>query len=177
VKIQIIGYSGAGKSTLAAQLGALYGIPVLHLDNLHWYGNWQERPDDEMNALAEAFLKAHESWVIDGNYSRIAPTRFEESDMTVFFDFGRLRCFLSAWRRYRAYRGMARESCPCPEKFDREFRRWILKDSRTKKHQMRHRDNLNKTNGKKIVLRNRRAAKRLFATLTAEHLLTKESNK
>ena len=41
MKIQIIGYGGAGKSTLAKRFGALYGIPVLHLDNLHksWYNN------------------------------------------------------------------------------------------------------------------------------------------
>ncbi len=165
MKVQIIGYSGSGKSTLAASLGACLGLPVLHLDNAHWYGSWQERPDDEMSALVESFLNQHENWIIDGNYSRIAPQRFEESDITIFFDFGRIFCFFSAWRRYRNYRGTARESCPCPEKFDREFRRWILKDSRTKKRRRQHLDNLSKTKGQQIILKNRREANAFLADI------------
>ncbi len=162
MKIQIIGYSGSGKSTLAKALGEIYQIPVLHLDNLHWFGNWQERPDAEMSALLEAFLNEHTEWVIDGNYSRIAPTRFEESDMTVFLDFGRIPCYLSAWRRYRTYRGTARDSCPCPEKLDHTFRRWLLFDGRTKKRKAQHRQNLSKTKGLQIVLKNRKEVKKFL---------------
>ena len=171
MKIQIIGYSGAGKSTLAKRLGALYGIPVLHLDNLHFYGDWQERPNSEMNTLAEAFLNEHEGWVIDGNYYRIAPTRFEESDMTVFLHFGRLRCFLAAWRRYRQHKGTARDSCPCEEKFDRAFRRWLWRDGRTKERHQKHCAHLQKTRGEQIVLRNRKELNGLVKRLTQEHFL------
>lgn len=167
MKIQIIGYSGAGKSTLATKLGALYGIPVLHLDNLHWYGQWQERPDDEMSALLESFLNEQKSWVIDGNYFRIAPQRFTESDMTVFLHFGRLPCFLYAWRRYRQNKGKARESCPCPEKFDRDFRRWLWHDGRTQKRQTRYFEHLAKTGGQRVVLKNRREVNAFFTALTA----------
>ena len=168
MKIQIIGYSGSGKSTLAAALGRLYDLPVLHLDNTHWYGTWQERPDSEMSTLVADFMNANRGgWVIDGNYSRIAPARFAESDMTVFLDFGRLRCFFSAWRRYRKWRGTPRESCPCPEKFDKEFRRWLLFDGRTRERRAKHLENLAKTSGKQIILKNRAAVKRFIAALQA----------
>lgn len=69
MRIAIIGYSGSGKSTLAAQLGQSYGVPVLHLDSVHWLPGWVERAREEEKALVRAFLDQNESWVIDGNYS------------------------------------------------------------------------------------------------------------
>lgn len=175
MKIQIIGYSGSGKSTMAARLGELLEIPVLHLDNLHWYGNWQEQSDAEMSALTEAFLNGNDDWVIDGNYSCIAPDRFRQSDITLFFDFGRIPCFLAALGRYRRYRGKARESCPCPEKFDRTFRHWLLVAGRTGARRSQHQKNLALTAGKQIVLKNRRQAERFFAAFAA-HYQDKECN-
>ena len=167
MKIQIIGYSGAGKSTLATKLGELYDIPVLHLDNLHWYGQWQEHTDDDMTAQLETFLNEQESWVIDGNYFRIAPQRFTMSDITVFLDFGKCSCFLAAWHRYRQNKGKPRESCPCPEKFDRDFRRWLWHDGRTQKRKLRYRDHLAKATGLKVVLKNRRQVNAFLKDLTA----------
>lgn len=174
MKIQIIGYGGSGKSTLAKRLGDIYDIPVVHLDNLHFEGNWQERPDAEMGALLEAFLNEHDEWVIDGNYSHIAPRRFSESDMTIFLNFERVRCFLSAWHRYRTYRGRARESCPCPEKFDRTFRHWLLFGGRTKKRRAQHWQNLSKTKGQQIVLKTRKEV-RLFLSDLEKQLQPKEN--
>ena len=40
MRIAVIGYSGAGKSTLARALGARYGVPVLHMDRVHWAPGW-----------------------------------------------------------------------------------------------------------------------------------------
>ena len=156
MKIQIIGYGGSGKSTLAQELGALYGVPVLHLDNTKFYGDWQEYSFEEQNAVVERFLEEHDSWIIDGNYSSIAPRRFAESDMTVFLDLNRIFCFFSAWRRYLKYRGRARESCPCTEKFDRAFRRWLLVGGRTRAKAEKLRRLLAKTAGERVVLKNRR---------------------
>ncbi len=162
MKIQIIGYSGSGKSTLAAALGRICGVPVLHLDTVKFYGNWQERSEEEQTATVEQFLAENEGWVIDGNYTAIAPERFAQSDMTVYMNFNRVVCFLSAWRRYRKYRGRARGSCPCPEKFDKEFRRWVWRDGRTAARKQKHMENLRRTSGAQVILKNRRQANRFL---------------
>ena len=159
MKIQIIGYGGSGKSTLARELGALYGAPVLHLDNTKFYGDWQEYSFEEQNAAVERFLQEHDCWIIDGNYSRVATHRFAESDMTVFLDLNRVCCFFSAWRRYLKYRGRARGSCPCTEKFDAEFRRWLLFDGRTRARKAKLLQLLAQTKGQQIVLTSRRAVR------------------
>lgn len=57
MKIAILGYSGAGKSTLAARLGELYGLPVLHLDRVHFIPNWQERETSEKRRIVENFMR------------------------------------------------------------------------------------------------------------------------
>ena len=62
MRIAVIGYSGSGKSTLAARLGAAYGVPVLHLDSVHWLPGWVERPREEEKALVRAFLDQNASW-------------------------------------------------------------------------------------------------------------------
>lgn len=158
MKIQIIGYSGSGKSTLARQLGEIAGIPVLHLDSTHFYGDWQERDAEEQAAIVREFISANDSWVIDGNYTSVATERFALTDLTIFLDFNRLFCFFSAYRRSRKYRGVARPDLGMPEKFDRSFRRWLLIDGRTKERKQKHASNLNATSGQKVVLKNRRQA-------------------
>ena len=44
MKIAILGTSGSGKSTLAKRLGEAYGLPVLHMDTVHFLPGWVERP-------------------------------------------------------------------------------------------------------------------------------------
>ena len=163
MKIQIIGYSGSGKSTLARRLGEIANLPVLHLDNTHFYGDWQERTADEQAEIVRAFLSANDSWVIDGNFTSIATERFEMTDITIFLDFGKWRCFWSAYRRARKYRNTCRPDLPCPDKFDRSFRRWLLIDGRTHERKQKHLSNLNATNGRKVILKNRRQV-RAFLT-------------
>ncbi len=157
MKIQIIGYSGSGKSTLARKLADFYGIPCLHLDCVQFYGDWQERSKEEQNEIVRRFLAENDSWVIDGNYSRVAPERFSMSDLTVYLNYNRFYCYRKAKERYRTYKGRARESCPCDEKFDHTFRRWLLWDGRKRERRKRNRKNLEKTQGEKKMFRNVRA--------------------
>ncbi|MGN1001823.1 MAG: DNA topology modulation protein FlaR [Oscillospiraceae bacterium] len=159
MKIQIIGYSGSGKSTLAAALGERLGLPVLHLDTVHFYGHWQERSPEEMAARVRRFLAENRGWVIDGNYSGVAPERFGMSDMTVFLDINRVTCFFAALGRYRTYRGKCRESCGCPEKFDREFIRWLLWEGRGRE---KKRAMLEKCPGERVILKSRRQVRRFL---------------
>ena len=163
MKIQIIGYSGSGKSTLARRLGEIANIPVLHLDNTHFYGDWQERDAVEQSAIVHAFIAENDSWIIDGNYSSVATERFAMTDITIFMDFPRWHCFWAAYRRSRKYRGKSRPDLPCPEKFDRSFRRWILIDSRKKMFRQKVQNDLNATSGRKVVLKNRRQVETFVA--------------
>lgn len=160
MKIQIIGYAGSGKSTLARQLGDIANIPVLHLDNTHFYGDWQERTVEEQAEIVRDFMRANDSWILDGNYTAVAPERFGMTDITIFMDFGRWRCFWAAYRRSRKYRNKSRPDLPCTEKFDKSFRRWILIDGRAKEYRVKTLNNLNATDGRKVVLKNRRQVRK-----------------
>lgn len=156
MKIQIIGYAGSGKSTLAKKLGLFYNIPYLHLDNVQFYGNWQERSKVEQNKIVDKFLEDNNEWVIDGNYSIVSSKRFEISDITIFLSYNRFYCYRMCKKRYKMYKHTPRESCPCKEKFDSEFKKWILLTGRTKKRRSKHIENLNKTNGEKLIFKNRK---------------------
>lgn len=113
MKIAILGTSGSGKSTLAKRLGERYGLPVLHMDTVH-------------------FLPG---WVIDGNYSKTCyARRLKEADKIIVLWFSPLVCLWRAIRRWQQNKGRVRESSApgCEEKIDAEFVRWILHDGRTK---------------------------------------------
>ena len=75
MKIAILGLSGSGKSTLAKQLGSFYHAPVLHLDAVHFLPGWVERVPGEEEQLVTSFLDTHNSWVMDGNYTKTCYAR------------------------------------------------------------------------------------------------------
>lgn len=156
MKIQIIGYSGSGKSTLAKKLSEFYNIPCLYLDTVKYYGNWEARSVEEQTSIVQSFLDDNDSWVIDGNYTKICPSRFENSDMTIYLNYNRFFCYRMCKKRYKLYKDSPRESCNCNEKLDKEFKNWILWDGRTKERKEKHIKHLNKTNGEKLIFKNRR---------------------
>lgn len=159
MKIAIIGYSGAGKSTLADRLGKDSGCAVLHLDQIHFAGSWVERTDAEMVADTAQFMEK-ESWIIDGNYSRVLyQQRMEEADQIIILDFNRYSCLWRAFCRYRTYRGTTRPdmAAGCIEKFDWEFIRWILWEGRSRNAQKRYHRVRAAYPQKTIVLKNQKA--------------------
>ena len=109
MKIAIVGYSGSGKSTLARKLAELYQIDVLHFDTIQFLPDWVIRSEDEKNKLTEAFLDAHDSWLIDGNYSKLFYERRMAEGCKEKFDFEFVKWILWEGRTKRArerYRGM-----------------------------------------------------------------------
>ncbi|WP_349775075.1 AAA family ATPase [Frigidibacter sp. SD6-1] len=56
-RIMIIGQPGAGKSTLAAALGQRTGLPVIHIDHIHWQPGWIERSSDEKTRLCNVAVQ------------------------------------------------------------------------------------------------------------------------
>lgn len=114
-RIMIIGQCGSGKSTLAQRLGERTGLPVIHIDKIHWQPGWVERSKDEKTRLCLE-VEQHEQWVFEGGHSATWPSRLARADMVVWIDLPvglRLRRViwrsLSGWRRSRP--DMA-EGCP-----------------------------------------------------------------
>ena len=159
MKIAVLGFSGSGKSTLAKKLAEHHGIPVLYLDTVQWLPGWVAQKKEIKDAKIREFLDTHAEWVIDGNYSRFSfERRMEEADQIVILRFGRIACLWRAFRRQVKYRGRSRESMTvgCPEKMDREFIRWILRDGRTKQACGRLDGIVSQYAEKTVVLKNQR---------------------
>ena len=134
MKICIVGHSGSGKSTLAKNLASHYNIPVLHMDAYQFLPGWIEREKKEFKNIMADFLNQNDNWVIDGNYRRITPERFQLADMIIYLDFNRFFCLKSVISRYKKNKGKARNDMAegCAEKLDFEFIKWVLYKGRTK---------------------------------------------
>lgn len=159
MKIAVIGYSGAGKSTLARKLASFYGIDVLHFDSVHFLPGWEIRSREEKEQITREFLETHQSWVIDGNYSKLYyEQRMEEADMIIMLLFNRFACLHRVVKRYRKYKNSTRPDMGkgCNEKLDREFIWWVLHEGRTKSAKERYKDVLSKYKDKAVVIKNQR---------------------
>ncbi|PHM45081.1 ATPase AAA [Xenorhabdus mauleonii] len=86
-RICIIGPSNSGKSTLANAISRKCGLKAVHLDQLFHLPNtdWQARSRDEFISLHDMAIK-EESWVIDGNYSKLLPQRLARATGVIFLD-------------------------------------------------------------------------------------------
>ena len=164
MKIAILGYTGAGKSTLARRIGEKYDIPVLHLDKVNYTKNWKIRDIHESKEIVEDFLE-NESWVIDGNYSKLEQDRrVEEADIIIFLDFPRFECLKRAYKRYKENIGKTREDVAPgnTEKFDFIFIKWILIDGRNKEHRERYHKICEKYKDKVVICRNEKEVEKVY---------------
>ena len=158
MKIAVTGYSGSGKSTLAKRLSEEFGTPLLYLDSVNFKPGWEPRDRTEALDMVNEFMK-NDSWVIDGNYNGfLQERRLEEADRIIFMNFNRFSCFFRAFSRFRQYRGKVRESAAkgCYEKFDAEFARWILFESRTPERRRAYREMCQKYRDKTVIIKNQR---------------------
>src|SRR5688572_4725457 len=90
-RVLIIGSAGAGKSTLAQQLGAIVGLPVIHLDAHYWNAGWKETPQEEWKQRVAELLR-RDAWIMDGNYGSTLRERVEAADTVILLDLSRVRC-------------------------------------------------------------------------------------
>lgn len=61
-RVMISGQPGAGKPTLARRIGAATGLPVIHIDHIHWQPGCAIRPMEE-KTKACLWALAGEAWV------------------------------------------------------------------------------------------------------------------
>lgn len=85
-KINVLGTSGSGKSTFAKALAKKLGYPYIEMDSIFWQDNWQNLTDDIFfNTLDEKLSRP--TWVLDGNYTRTIPVKWQDVDTVIWLDF------------------------------------------------------------------------------------------
>lgn len=137
-RVMILGQPGAGKSWLAREMGRRTGLPVHHMDRIHWLPGWVERNKAEKIALAQA-VERSERWIFEGGLSATWGHRLSRADTLVVLDmpFG-LRVWRVGWRTLQQH-GQTRADLPenCPERFDGEFWSFIWRTRNTARRRMR----------------------------------------
>ncbi len=128
-RIMIVGGPGSGKSTLARQLGQFTGLPVHHMDHIHWMPNWVQRPRPARIRMAHE-VELSEQWVFEGNFSTTYDHRATRADALVWLDLPvSLRLWRVGLRLLRHYGRERPDMAPgCVEQFHQEtlpFFRWI----------------------------------------------------
>lgn len=99
-RICIIGPSSSGKSTLAQKLGEKLNYPVLHIDQIaHIPGTKWKRCSLEDTIQKHNDFIEKESWIIEGNYSKMMPKRLERADLVIVLHFNRFGCLYRFIRR------------------------------------------------------------------------------
>lgn len=121
-KIIVIGCPGAGKSTFARKLRDKTGLPLFYLDMLFHNPDRSTLSREAFDAGLQESLERSE-WIIDGNYRRTLPLRFEACTDVFLFDLPVEQCLQNAAARV----GTVREDLPWVEtEFDPDFRQYIL---------------------------------------------------
>jgi len=93
-RVVVIGTSGSGKTTMAERLAAVLGHEHIELDAIHWLPDWQMRPLEEFREkVAEATVG--ETWVLDGNYSKVRDIVWGRATCVVWLNYSRALVF---WR-------------------------------------------------------------------------------
>ena len=124
-RVMIVGGPGSGKSTLARILGPRLGLPVFHMDQIHYEGTWVPRERTRKIAMARA-IEAKGAWIFEGNMSATNSSRLARADTLIWLD---LPVGLRLWRvtkRLFRYLGKARPDLPpgCRERLHPETLRF-----------------------------------------------------
>ena len=165
-RVLIIGSPGAGKSTLSFEVARLTGLPLIHLDRLHWKPGWVESSPDEFDGKVRAAI-AGPRWVIEGNYGRTLPLRLARADTVIDLDLPRWLCVWSILRRALEHRGGTRpDMAPgCPEQLNWEFLLYTMRFGGRGRERIERQ--LAGFAGRRVTLRSRREVRRFVGTLAS----------
>jgi adenylate kinase family enzyme len=87
-RVSVVGSAGSGKSTLARDLAARLQVPHVELDAIFHQPGWTPLPEEEFAARVATAVAA-DGWVVDGNYSAVAPLVWARADTVVWIDLPR----------------------------------------------------------------------------------------
>ena len=125
-RIVIVGCSGSGKSTLARKLGLRLGLPVVHLDVLHYLPGWKGASRAEFRAC---ITEAHrgDAWISEGNFaSSTFAIRLPRAEAFIVLERSRWLCLWRViWRAVMERRDRSDLPLGCPEQFDRALLKYI----------------------------------------------------
>ncbi len=113
---------------LAREMCARAGLPVVHIDRIHWQPGWRERSAEVKTRLCRE-VEARDRWMFEGGHSATWPERVARADLLVWID---RPVGLRIWRVLRRTLtdlGRTRPDLPqgCTERLDLlpEFLRFI----------------------------------------------------
>lgn len=110
-RVMIIGQPGSGKSTLAREMGKHTGLPVIHIDTIHWRPGWVERNADEKTRLCRE-VEARDRWIFEGGHSATWDNRIARADLLVWIDRSSVLRFWRVLLRTLTQRGRPRPDLP-----------------------------------------------------------------
>lgn len=138
-RVMIIGQPGSGKSTLARNLGLRTGLPVVHIDTIHWQPGWIERSRDEKTHLCHE-VEACDRWIFEGGHSVTWENRMARADLLIWIDRSATLRFWRVLLRTLLQRGRSRPDLPekCPELLANlpEFFRFMWRTNKTARVKM-----------------------------------------
>jgi len=85
-RVNVIGTSGSGKSTFSKRLAQVLGFKYVEMDKIFWGPQWKWPSDEEFFGNLKQALD-DKQWVLDGNYNRTLPIKWEKVDMVVWLDY------------------------------------------------------------------------------------------
>ncbi|MGD9479011.1 AAA family ATPase [Shinella sp. G-2] len=170
-RVLVIGCSGSGKSTLARKLAMRLGLPYVSMDReIFWLPGWQVRPRADALARLEEIV-ARERWILDGTSPGTLPLRLPRSHLVLWLRPPRWLSLYGVVSRWLRYRGRSRPEMAddCPEKIDREFLTYVWDFEKTESPEIARNLAAYGRDVPVCVLKSRRDARRLLASVAAVH--------
>lgn len=85
-RYNVVGTSGAGKSTFSRALADILEVECIELDRLWWRENWTHVSWEDLAPELQQRLQ-QQKWVLDGNYKRLNPIKWEREVCVVWLDY------------------------------------------------------------------------------------------
>ena len=126
----MIGRGGAGKTTVALRLGRELGLPVVHLDRLHWGPGWRPVEPARIRERQAAAIAGDGVGASTAAISRRPgwEARIERADLVVLVEAPLTVCLRRILRRSLSRPGTRRPDLPdgCDEALSLFFVHWTI---------------------------------------------------